>query len=293
MRVIIDTDTKKMVLKNQEMHQILYNYNENPFRFFNFFNKWLDLLKIIRNNEAQSEARKIHVWHIAAPKSGSTWLTTILIDLLHWNVCPLIPHYHRREQEIEIGNLMYAAMQEFCFSPHQHCRFSDSTRCIIENLEIIPILQHRSIFDTVVSFFDHCNDGRLAFPMAYMDKHNWEDLDSSRRMDFVIDLVVPWYFNFYAGWFTSDLFKEGKILMVSYEDLVADPHTQVRRVVDRIGIEKTRDEIDHSIQAAGGKFTRKTAGITGRGAQLSDEQKQRIRNMAGYYPHIDFTILGL
>jgi hypothetical protein len=300
MRIIIDTDTKKMVLEEKDTPRILkflpgvfYNFHEGSFNFSLFFQRWLDLLNTVQKKELSRRTQKIHVWHIAAPKSGSTWLTTILTELLCWNVCPLIPEHNRREQEIETINLLYSSMQDFCFSPQQHCRYSDSTKRIIERLGIKPVLQYRNIFDTVVSFYDHCNEMKLIFPMAYMDEPNWNGLDDTKKLDFVIDLIVPWYFNFYGGWFSSDLIKDGKILLVSYDDLIADPHKQVKRILDWIGVEKTDEEIHSSILSAGRKKTRKNVGISGRGAVLSNEQKQKIRNLASYYPQINFSVLGL
>jgi hypothetical protein len=293
LRIIIDIDNKKMVLEENGTNRIFYNFDEDSFRFSLFFQRWLNLLHTIQKNRFSERTQKIHLWHIAAPKSGSTWLKTILTELLDWKVCPLIPLHKGREQEIETINLLYSSMQDFCFSPQQHCRYSDSTKRIIERLEIKPVLQYRNIFDAVISFYDHCNEMGLIFPMAYMDEHNWKGLSDTKKLDFVIDLIVPWYFNFYGGWFSSDLIKDGKILLVSYEDLIADPHKEVKRILDWIGIEKTDDEIHSSILSAAQKKTRKNVGISGRGVILSNEQKQKIRTMASYYPQIDFSILGL
>lgn len=293
MKIVINTDQKKMVLHDQNEPSIFYNFDKNDFRFKLFFNKWLDLVGTIRQNEVTKQGQKIHVWHIAAPKSGSTWLTTILKELLHWNVSPLIPSYDRREQEISELNLVYPAMNNFVFSPHQHCRYSEATHKIIDKMNIRPLLQYRNIFDTVISFYDHCNRGELNFPMAYMDKVNWECLDENKKMDFIIDMIIPWYFNFYAGWFSSDLVQDEKILLISYEELVSDPSHQVKRIIQWIGIEKTEDEINTSISSSFINKTRKNVGIRNRGSALRLDQKQRIRNMADYYPSIDFKFLGL
>jgi hypothetical protein len=293
MKIVINTDQKKMVLRDQNEPSIFYNFDTNDFKFNLFFNRWLDLLSTIQKSELTKRDQKIHLWHIAAPKSGSTWLTTILKELLHWNVSPLIPSYDRREQEISEFNLVYPAMNNFVFSPHQHCRYSEATNKIIEKMNIKPILQYRNIFDTVISFSDHCNGGELNFPMAYMDKMNWERLDQNKKMDFIIDMIIPWYFNFYAGWFSSDLIKSEKILLISYEELVSDPFHQIKRIIQWIGIEKTDDEINVSIVSSMNNKTRKNVGILGRGTILSFDQKQRIRTMADYYPNIDFKFLGL
>jgi hypothetical protein len=293
MKIVINTDQKKMVVHDQNEPSIFYNFDANDFKFKLFFNKWLDLLDEIRQNELTEKGQKIHVWHIAAPKSGSTWLTTILMELLHWKVSPLIPGYDRREQEISEFNLLYPAMHDFVFSPHQHCRYSEATKKIIEKMDIRPILQYRNIFDTVISFYDHCNRGEFIFPMAYMDKINWECLDENKKINFIIDMVIPWYFNFYAGWFSSDLVKEEKILLVSYEELLSDPYHQIKRIINWIGIEKTENEINSSISSSMNKKTRKNVGRLDRGTILSVNQKQRIRDLAVYYPNIDFKFLGL
>jgi hypothetical protein len=66
-----------------------------------------------------------------------------------------------------------------------------------------------------------------------------------------------------------------------------------KKNLDWIGVEKTDEEIHSSMLSAGRKKTRKNMGISGRGSLLSDEQKQKIRTMARYYPQINFSVLGL
>lgn len=129
--------------------------------------------------------------------------------------------------------------------------------------------------------------------MAYMDENNWKSLNENERMDFVIDLIVPWYFNFYAGWFSSDLVKEGKILLISYESLLSNPYNEVKKIIDWIGIQKSDEEINSAIFSTKDQFTMKNVGIVGRGTVLTIEQKQRIKKMASYYPKIDFSSLGI
>ena len=41
-----------------------------------------------------------HVFLICAPKSGSTWLTKILENVLGWPSIKLLPAYGNREQEL-------------------------------------------------------------------------------------------------------------------------------------------------------------------------------------------------
>ena len=87
--------------------------------------------------------------------------------------------------------------------------------------------------------------------------------------------------------------KEGEVLLVSYEDLIADPNNQVKRIIEYLGIEKSETAINASILLSPSTKTRKNIGISGRGEQLNPEQKQRIRNYAGCYPNINFKCKGI
>jgi hypothetical protein len=239
--------------------------------------------------------KRKHAALISAPKSGSTWLSSILISLLGWQVMHLLPHFGRREQELDMHRLLLTKRNKNIISPGVHTRYSGETTNLLNVGNAHAILQFRSIFDMVVSFKDHMNGESVKWSMAYMDPDTWKSFNETEQLDFVVDMVVPWYFNFYCGWMDSDFIKnKERALIVTYEEMKKDTVAVVSKVCKFLGEPKSDDEIRAAIDHSNSLRTRKNKGIVGRGkSQLNDAQRQRIIYYTRFYPNIDFTILGI
>ena len=161
--------------------------------------------------------RRKHVWLVAPPKSGSTWLTILLKQLLGWPMVPLVNGYERREQEVQLLPLLQFPDIDI-LSPHQHCRASEPTIDFIKRFNVRAIVSTRNVFDSVVSMREHLLAESLAMSMAYVDEKflGWPE---SRQSDFIIEMFTPWYLSFYASWFSVDPDTQSHLLFVSYEDL--------------------------------------------------------------------------
>ena len=239
---------------------------------------------------AVSPSRK-HVWLIAAPKSGSTWLGAMLERALDWPRVPLLDCYDRREQEIDVRMLTLHPDTDI-FTPHQHTRASHPTLSIIRQFRIMPIVLIRDLFDTVISLRDHLYREHHIMPWAYFDETVYT-LSPEEQIDALIDLVIPWYFNFYTSWYYAE--KQGlcRFLWMTYLDLKEDHEACVRRVLDFAGVERTDDQIVAAVQDSRGADTRRNVGTQGRGhTQLTEEQRERILRFTRYYPKVDFRPLG-
>ena len=171
-----------------------------------------------------------HAWIVAAPKSGSTWLSALLEDLLGWRAVGLSGGSCRREQEPDLRQIIRFPTENI-LSPHQHCRASDCTVQFIKRFRIKSILQVRNIYDTIISFRDHCRTEGLVFPMAYIDRE-FLRLSDEQQFQFIIDLVLPWYFNFYASWFEVEGLGPDNLFYVTYEDLRQDPRPVLNQILD-------------------------------------------------------------
>jgi len=245
-----------------------------------------------------------HVWHVAALKTGSTWLTMSLNNLLGW------PHnwlalngWDRREQVVDFRKVLYNRDGNL-LSLHQHCPFSATEKEFIDRFRVRVILQGRNLFDTVVSAYDHLRKISPSFASAYFDD-SFANLSPERQMDAVIDLTVPWYLRFYCSWFAARDRGEVTYEWVTYEDLLADPTAVLRRILVHLGEIRTDEQIVESLQNASkrgdeilrgqlGAPLKFNVGKVGRGeAMLSSQQKDRIRHLRSYYPHIDLSPIGL
>ena len=90
-------------------------------------------------------AERKHVWLVAAPKSGSTWLSELLARSLGWQTNRLVNWHHRREPEVDLRQMLEHPDCNL-FSHHLHCRFSEPTRLFIERCRVRVVLQGRRYF---------------------------------------------------------------------------------------------------------------------------------------------------
>ncbi|MBV1911900.1 MAG: sulfotransferase domain-containing protein [Kangiellaceae bacterium] len=234
-----------------------------------------------------------HIWLVCAPKSGSTWLTRMLHGMLKWDSVKLVPSFGNREQELDLSPLLAKGTKGNLITPHQHCRYSAYTHEVIDALDTKVILQVRDIFDTVISFYDHIENEGPTFPSGFMNQQSWDVLDEHARWSYLVDLVIPWYFNFYCSWMTSPLYKENRIKIVTYNELRNNTVNTVGAVLDFCGESRKSETIQAVIDKLKKKNTRQNKGIVGRGDTLPDELKDRIRSFTRYYPSVDFEPMGL
>jgi hypothetical protein len=157
---------------------------------------------------------------------------------------------------------------------------------------IQPVILVRNIFDCIVSLKDHIDKGLVdpdtrIGPVAYVPDAYYE-WTADARLDFIVDLFSPWYFNFFVGW--QD-FDDG--VWVRYEDLLADPRATVRHIADALTLGVGDEAIAAAVDAAAHQPTRRNVATVGRGGMLSKQQRRRIEHLATYYPGKDFSLIGI
>lgn len=241
-----------------------------------------------------------YLWHIALPKSGSSWLSKIMTSLYYnegWEVSKLLPAYDRRHQEIDPRYFfLKGAYNSKVFFVHQHCVYSNYTEHLIRQSGTKCILQVRNLFDVVVSIFDHFkslfesnNAEKNVLPSGY---ETWTD---ETLMSYIIDIEIPWYLKFIEGWYNSPLMKENKLILVSYEAMIFDAERCVKNIVKNAGLTTKNSNIKLIIDNISGDQTRLNSGSSGRGAKvLTNDQIDKILTMAAYFNlDKDFPLLSV
>jgi len=235
----------------------------------------------------QTTSRK-YLWHIALPKSGSTWLTRILSALYaknNWEIGSLLPYYGRRNQEIDPRYFLASgSMDAHVFFVQQHCVYSEYTKFLIERSRTQCILQVRNIFDALVSAFDHLHkalhEQAVEQDLLPRGASEWED---TVLMDYIIDMEAPWYIRFLEGWLNSPLMESGHVRLVHYEDLLTDPESVVADVLNFSGTQGSLSQIKDALSQANQGNTRLNRGVVGRGGKLlNSAQLLKIIRMIAY-----------
>ena len=253
------------------------------------------------------------------PKSGSTLLSKLVGLSPGFRKVKVVPGFGRREQELselQLARMLVRTenrrkrwrkrrfndrLRAWVRAPaplpawpigfvcQNHLRFSAPTQEIINKFKLAPVVLVRDIFDVVPSIRDHYRNTSLNMPMAYVTEHI-SQMSDERLHEFIVDMVLPWYFNFFVSW--QDCQHK---LLVTYDDLIADQEGTLARVLEFAGLD--RRYVSTAVKGVAGraesKFTRKNVGKAGRGRELSERLKAKIRLMAEYYPGVDFDPIGL
>ena len=172
-------------------------------------------------------------------------------------------------------------------------RATDTNIKLMKAFSIKPIILVRNIFDIVVSLCESFAQEKTAFHMCIVTD-DYKKLNKSAQYDFIIDLALPWYFNFYVSWFYTTQKRQIETLWLTYEEFISNKAETLDKAIKFYGIRKSKNEIDKAVNRAQLKDTKFNKGVIGRGTTaLSDAQKERIISRAKYYLDVDFSPIGI
>jgi hypothetical protein len=221
------------------------------------------------------------------PKSGSTYLSMLIGNLPDFSLTTYAPAGGRREQE-----LSETLMRKACRLPRhvvqQHVRASDYTLELIQRFDVTPIVLVRNIYDSVVSLAEHLVNESSVGPIAYFDQSLCQ-LPFQDRVNAIIDLAAPWYFNFYVSWWLAR-----REAIVTYEDVILGGAKRQSEFLRSIGLATDLEEVRSAHEKTKRQFTRFNIGKAGRGANLLDpSSRKKLSRLASYYPEVDFSSIGI
>jgi len=224
------------------------------------------------------------------PKSGSTYIRKAFGALPNFKEVNFVPFYGGREQEIcEFTIHRLLSKHENCIA-QQHVRYSVATSQVINTFDLKVIVLVRNVFDVVFSIYDHLINESATSPMAFFP-FDWNTWERERAYEFIIDMILPWYFNFYASWMNSDI--KDNIIFVTYDEFMKNKFEKMNDICHDLEIDVSDFEIRLALDSLKSKKTRKNIGILGRGNALPEVLKEKIRKMSAYYKDMDFSLIGL
>jgi hypothetical protein len=232
----------------------------------------------------------------SAPKSGSTYLRNILLELTGFDRVHLVSGYKDNEQDLYFPRVVDTISKNKVV--HQHTKATERNVAILSGLSTRPIVHLRNIYDCIVSLRDHFNSSKNPKMFIVHIGRDYETLNENEKLDFLVNFAAPWYINFYVSWYEEERRGELDILWTTYEELVENTNKLTKSIIEWYGLEMHDSDIGSAIRAVSEKRNRNrnryNKGVRGRGEyMLSETQKDRISSMAKYYPKVDFGKLGL
>lgn len=242
-------------------------------------------------SEAAKHNNRSYLWHVAMPKSGTSWLTniiSILYKLNGWNSDTLVPYYGTRQQEIDPRRFLTSGLKgdvnANIFFVQQHCEWSEYTEFLVKVTKTKIIFQNRNIFDVMLSLRDHYLLAIKGNPESSIVPKTITNKSPDEIMDYLIDTKCGWYCEFLYRWMKSSLFHSNDFVQVRYENLKKNTKKTIHKINAVLSLGFTSDQIDKAVSLANKTNTRKNIGENNRSKKmLNDNQKDKILKISSYY----------
>lgn len=245
------------------------------------------------------ENRAPMVFIACMPKSGSTFLSHLLAEVLGAGHRYGFYEAHQNEQDIHGPALIEAARSPAVIQ--QHVRATERNVQILQALDVRPVVLIRDVFDAMVSMRDMIDSGgteSVFFPVERLPGRThtiWADLDEDTRTRATVMQYGFWYVEFYASWRRALAAGRLDALLLEYSEVMANKRDAVTRILEHAGLSAPLDGIDAALERleVDPTRTRKNVGKKGRGQTIPEELRTWIRGHTTYFPQVDFAPVGL
>ncbi len=216
-----------------------------------------------------------HILIACFPKSGSTYLSSVLQELTGYPEWYAAEPGEQKEQDLSERRLHRPRRPSVI---QQHLKATQANLELMLWYRMRPIVQTRNLFDVVASLHDHFQVHGSSLACGYVSDE-YQRMPWPERVDYLIHLHLPWYFNFVLSW--REAAERLEICPVTYEELFANQERTLCRIADFYGIRASAEQMAAAMSRAVTRETRFNVGINGRGAELlTDDHKQAIIRMA-------------
>lgn len=229
------------------------------------------------------------------PKAAGTFLRTAVICAVGGQLVRIAHAQGGRDATPYLPTFVYYYMggiTDKILVSHSHMLALPSNINFLETFGICPVIIKRSIPDMLISYGDNLDteDVALREGLNCHIPENFRSLPPQQRGDFLVDVLGPWYANYYAGWLAYAETHPDRICVLSYGEVKEDMAGAVLKIAAASGILCSRDNADAAVQEtwearANYRFNK---GVNGRGkSYFSEEQLARLERCLGYYPALD------
>jgi len=215
------------------------------------------------------------IWHVCTPKCASTYFLYYIKKMGEENsrinsISPR-PFGENRPQVVCVYTLLQKISRIKMYSPIYYVeRFhalptNDLFSLMSDNHTVI--VQTRSIFDTIISIFDHMNRSPVK-PWAVNANIYWGELSDEQKYDDIITNYLPWHIAFLQGWLKY-IENHNNCYLVTFDDFLGDKKEVIKTVFKKYEIIVPDKEFDFSEREQ--NFNK---GVKGRGKLLLTKQQQ-------------------
>lgn len=226
------------------------------------------------------------------PKAAGTFFRSMVIDAIDGQLVRVTHAQGGRDATPYLPtfiNYFSGGITPHTLVSHVHMLALPANLNFLEAFGIQPVVMMRSIPDMLASYWDmlESDDNALSDGVNCHIPPGFRELPQSQKAEFLINILAPWYVNFYAGWLDYAGRHPERVCLLDYRDFVRDTPGTLGRALEAIGLSRSREVCE----AAGRRMWelrreyRFNVGRSGRGARyFSCRQLEQLRLQLGFYP---------
>jgi hypothetical protein len=240
-------------------------------------------------------ARRPAVFLAFPPKAAGTFLRQAVIGLTGGDLVRIVHAQGGRDAQPYLPTFLAYFHGGVCKGPmvsHVHMQALPSNVHFVEAFDLRPVIMVRSIPDMLASYCDMLDrePGALRQGLNGVVPLGWPALSRARKADFLIDMLAPWYVNFFATWFDYAARAQDRVLVLRYGDFLAAPAPALQTLLAHSRLPVSLEACEDVLEDIW--FVRDTLrfnhGKEGRGADyFSPAHLAQLERLMSHHPVLD------
>jgi hypothetical protein len=228
-----------------------------------------------------------------APKCAGTYFRQAALHALDGQLVRMCHAQGGRDGTLYLPNILAWCLDDDAPATvsHIHMQALDGNRHFIEAVGLKPVIMIRNIADTLASFLDMLEVDPVARAegLNCQIPGNFCDLDRGDKLDFMIEVIAPWYASYYATWKNFSDAARDTVCVLYYREFCDNPADTLHRAIVHAGFATTRFQCLKSVERAWEEKEayRYNKGVSGRGKDyFAPRHFKRLQKLLSYYPQL-------
>ena len=161
----------------------------------------------------------------------------------------------------------------------------------IDALGLKPVIMIRDLADTLASFLDMLEKDPAARDegLNCQVPVDFPSFDRARKLDFMVEMIAPWYASYFATWKTYADEAEETVCVLDYRDFRRAPGEALWTALLHAGFEVQPDRCEAALQSVWRERSqyRFNKGVAGGGrAVFTPAHRASLSRLLAYYPQL-------
>ncbi len=229
-----------------------------------------------------------------APKSAGTYFRQAAIQAVGGELVRMCHAQAGRDGTLYLPNVLARCLDNE--TPHTithiHMQALTGNRKFIEAFGLKPVIMIRDLADMLASLLDMFETDPVARAEGVNCQipSNFLELPRDVKLDFMIDVIAPWYASYFATWksFVDDAPRT--VCVLHYRDFCRNPGETLHKAITHSGFVTTREKCLRSLEEVwrAKEDYRFNKGVSGRGRRyFSSAHFARLHRLLSYYPQLE------